>query len=142
MPEFLKETNYQDITNIKHTPFNKAFKTDLSCFDWLSQHPEHYIPFQKMMTSLEGSEWTEGFELLDSEAKQIISTPIKPSEKVFFVDVGGGHGHQSVLLGQKYPNLLGRLVLQDLPSVVGDLSPIEGVTIQPYNFFEKQPIVG
>jgi len=57
------------------------------------------------------------------------------------VDVGGGHGHQSVLLGQKYPNLLGRLVLQDLPSVVKGLR-IEGVSIQPYNFFERQPVHG
>jgi demethylsterigmatocystin 6-O-methyltransferase len=95
-----------------------------------------------MMTSLEGSEWTEGFELFDSEAKQIPSTPAEPSDEIFLVDVGGGNGHQSIQLGRKYPNLLGRLVLQDLPAVVGPLSPIEGVKIEAYSFFEKESIVG
>ncbi|CAI7564758.1 unnamed protein product [Penicillium pancosmium] len=142
LPEYFKETNYQDITTTKYTPFHKAFNTDLNSFDWLVQHPEHFVPFQKMMTSLEGSEWTEGFELFDSEAKQIPSTPAEPSDKTFLVDVGGGNGHQSIQLGRKYPNLLGRLVLQDLPAVVGPLSPIEGVKIEAYSFFEKQPIVG
>ncbi|KAJ5980347.1 S-adenosyl-L-methionine-dependent methyltransferase [Penicillium waksmanii] len=142
MPEYFKETNYQDITSNKYTPFHKAFNTDLNSFDWLVQHPEHFVPFQKVMTSLEGSEWTEGFELLDSEAKHIPSTPAQPSERIFLVDVGGGNGHQSIQLGRKYPNLLGRLVLQDLPAVVGALSPIEGVKIEAYSFFEKQPVVG
>lgn len=142
MPEFFKETKYQNVTNTKYLPFHKAFKTDLPVFDWLVQHPEHLVPFQKMMSTIEGSEWTEGFELLDSEAKAVPSTPPKPSERAFFVDVGGGHGHQATLLGQKYPKLLGRLVLQDLEAVVSGLSPIEGIKIQPYNFFEKQPITG
>ncbi|KAJ5580532.1 o-methyltransferase domain-containing protein [Penicillium hetheringtonii] len=139
MPDYFKEMKYQNITSTEYTPFHKAFNTDLNSFDWLVQHPEHFVPFQKVMTSIEGSEWTEGFELLDTEVNKIPSTPAEPCERVFFVDVGGGHGHQSVLLRQKYPNLLGRLVLQDLPSVVKDLK-IEGVSIQPYNFFERQPV--
>ncbi|KAJ5733220.1 S-adenosyl-L-methionine-dependent methyltransferase [Penicillium manginii] len=142
MPEYFKETGYQNITSTKYTPFHKAFKTDLNSFDWLAQHPEHFVPFQKMMTSLEGSEWTEGFELLNSEAKQIPSTPAQPSDKPFLVDVGGGHGHQAIQLGRKYPNLLGRLILQDLGAVVRPLSPIEGVKIEEYSFFDKQPVVG
>lgn len=139
MPDYFKETSYQNITATKYLPFHKAFNTDLSCFDWLVQHPEHFVPFQKTMTSIEGSEWTEGFELLDTEAKKIPSTPIGSPERVFFVDVGGGHGHQSVLLGQKYPNILGHLVLQDLQTTVEDLQ-IEGVSIQAHDFFEKQPV--
>lgn len=142
MPEYFKETNYQDITSNKYIPFHKAFNTDLDSFDWLVQHPEHFVPFQKTMTSMEGSEWTEGFELFDSMAKQIPSISAEPSETAFLVDVGGGHGHQAIELGRKYPNLLGRLILQDLPAVVGGLPPINGVKIESYSFFEKQPVVG
>lgn len=141
-PEYFKENKYENITNVKNLPFHKAFNTELGSFEWLSQNPEQFVPFQKVMTSFEGTEWTEGFDLLHSEAKAIPSTPVKSSERKFFVDVGGGHGHQGILLGQKYPNLLGRLVLQDLPAVLENLPPIEGIEIQPNDFFEKQPAVG
>lgn len=94
------------------------------------------------MTALQGSEWTEGFDLLHDEAQRISSSAPQPSEKPFLVDVGGGHGHQCIELGKKYPNLLGRLVLQDLPEAVGKLSPIDGVKVEAYDFFQPQPIIG
>lgn len=142
MPEFFAENNYQDITSTTHTPFQKAFNTKLTSFEWLVQNPKQFGYLQKVMTAMEGLEWTEGFNLIDTEAHKIPSSPPQPTEKPFFVDVGGGHGHQCVQLGKKYPNLLGRLVLQDLPEAVDKLSPIEGVKAEAYDFFQKQPITG
>lgn len=142
MPEFFAKNKYQDLDSVTNTPFQKAQNTTLSAFDWLVQKPELFSYLQKVMTLLEGSEWTVGFALLDSEIQKIPSGPPQASEKPFFVDVGGGHGHQCIQLGKKYPNLLGRLVLQDLPTIVDKLPPIEGVKIQSHDFFKKQPISG
>lgn len=142
MPDFFAEHKYQDIVSITNTPFQKAHNTTLSSFDWLVQNPKLFGFLQKVMTLLEGSEWTVGFTLLDSEIQKILSEPPQSSEKPFFVDIGGGHGHQCMQLGKKYPNLLGRLVLQDLPAIVDKLPPIEGVKTQAHDFFEKQPISG
>lgn len=94
------------------------------------------------MSALEGAEWTAGFDLLDIEAKKVPSTPPHASEKTFFVDVGGGHGHQCIQLGKIYPNVLGRLILQDLPQAIDQLPAIEGVKAQAHDFFQKQPILG
>ena len=47
-------------------------------------------------------------------AEQIPDTTPGVDEIPFFVDVGGGYGHQSDLLAKRYPNLLHRIVLQDL----------------------------
>lgn len=141
-PDFFAENNYQDITSNTNTPFQKAFKTELRCFDWLVQHPKHFGSLQKLMSALEGAEWTVGFELLATEANKVPLTPPQASEKAFFVDVGGGHGHQCVQLGTIYPNLLGRLFLQDLPQAIDQLPAIEGVNAQAHDFFQKQPIVG
>jgi demethylsterigmatocystin 6-O-methyltransferase len=58
------------------------------------------------------------------------------------VDVGGGHGHQCIQLGKKYPALSGRLVLQDLPAAVDKLPLIEGVKVQAHDFFVEQPVTG
>ncbi|CAI7626596.1 hypothetical protein PCG10_005652 [Penicillium crustosum] len=145
MPDFFAENNYQDVTVNTNTPFQKAHNTKLTSFEWLVQNPKHFGNLQKIMTALQGSEWTEGFNLFDDEARKISSkdssTP-QASEKPFFVDVGGGHGHQCIELGKKYPNLLGYLVLQDLPEAVKNLAPIEGVKAEAYDFFQPQPIIG
>ncbi|KAJ5347653.1 Winged helix-turn-helix transcription repressor DNA-binding [Penicillium brevicompactum] len=142
MPDFFAENKYQDVTSNTNTPFQKAHNTKLTSFEWLVQHPKHFENLQKVMTSLQGSEWTEGFELLDREAQKIQSGVPQASEKPFFVDVGGGHGHQCRELGKKYPTLLGRMVLQDLPEAVKQLAPIEGVEVQAYDFFQPQTVTG
>ncbi|CAI7676504.1 unnamed protein product [Penicillium palitans] len=145
MPDFFAENNYQDVTVNTNTPFQKAHNTKLTSFEWLVQNPKHFGNLQKIMTALQGSEWTEGFESFDDEARKVSpkdpSTP-QASEKPFFVDVGGGHGHQCIELGKKYPNLLGYLVLQDLPEAVKNLAPIDGVKAEAYDFFQPQPIIG
>ncbi|KAL8949022.1 MAG: hypothetical protein Q9222_004831 [Ikaeria aurantiellina] len=91
------------------------------------------------MTSLQSSEWINGSEILDQAARSF--EPPQPG-KAFFVDVGGGHGHQCVQLLTKYPRFHGHLVLQDLPQIVGQLSPIPGVQTINQDFFEKQAVEG
>lgn len=142
MPDFFAENKYQDVDSITNTPFQKAQNTSLDCFAWIKERPKLYRYMQKVMTLLQGSEWTVGFTLLNSEVDKIPSVPPQTSEKPFLVDVGGGHGHQCIELSKKYPKLLGRLVLEDLPVIVDALQPIEGVKILPHDFFEKQPIAG
>ncbi|KAJ5997257.1 hypothetical protein N7499_006437 [Penicillium canescens] len=142
MPDFFAENNYKDVTDNLHTPFQKAFDTKLTSFDWLFQHPKYIEALHKTMSALQGTEWTEGFTLLNTEAQKIPSTPPTPEEKPFLVDVGGSHGHQCIELARKYPNLLGRLIMQDLPMTVDKLAPIEGVKVEAYDFFQKQPIEG
>ena len=40
---------------------------------------------------------------------------------ILLVDVGGGKGHDLIKFSTKYPSARGRLVLQDLPSVIQNL---------------------
>lgn len=142
MPDFFAENNYQDVTNNTNTPFQKAHNTNLTLFEWIVQRPKQFDALQKVMTAMQGTEWTKGFDLIDTEARKLSTHPPQLSENAFFVDVGGGHGHQCIELGKKYPNLLGRLVLQDLPEALEKLAPINGVKVEPYDFFQKQPITG
>ncbi|KAJ5681917.1 o-methyltransferase domain-containing protein [Penicillium maclennaniae] len=142
LPDFLAATKYQDITSNTNTPFQVAHNTNLKSFDWMVMHPDHFKYLQKVTTGFKGAEWTVGFDTLDIEAQKVPSTLPQPSEKPFFVDVGGDHGHQYIQLGKKYPSLLARLLLQDLPEAVNKLSPIESVKADAYDFFEKEPFTG
>ncbi|KFY18194.1 hypothetical protein V492_00082 [Pseudogymnoascus sp. VKM F-4246] len=141
-PSFLAETNYQNITSNSKTPFQKGFKTDLTCFQWIPQQPKLFDAMQKVMTALQSSDWISAFDTLNTEMPALPLTHPQPLEKAFFVDVGGGHGHQCVQLKEKHPSLHGRIILQDLPQAVEKLPPIDGVAIMTQNFFEKQAIEG
>jgi demethylsterigmatocystin 6-O-methyltransferase len=65
-----------------------------------------------------------------------------PDEKAVFVDVGGGTGRQCVALREKFPDLKGRVVLQDLPAVVAGVGMLDGVEVIGYDFFTEQPVKG
>ena len=57
------------------------------------------------------------------------------------VDIGAGSAHVVAALRSAMPDLPGRLVAQDLPTVIGAApDPPPGVEKQAYDFFTKQPI--
>ena len=106
------------------------------------------------MTAMESSAWMDGLQPLEQAARA--SQPIAHKgeagladrQPVFFVDVGGGHGHQASQLVKKYPALAGRAVLQDLPEVIERVKSANmaaaspGVEAMAYNFFDPQPVKG
>ncbi|OKL55915.1 hypothetical protein UA08_08822 [Talaromyces atroroseus] len=138
-PAFLKETGYKNITDGSKTPFQKAFNTQLKAFDYIAGRPEMFDALQVVMTSLESSNWTAGFELFQKEVQSFATST---SERQFLVDVGGGHGHQCAQLLHKYPSLRGKLTLEDLPEAVNKASRTEGISYVAQDFFKPQIIRG
>lgn len=138
LPAFLAENSYADITSNNKTPFQKGHNTELGAFEWLKEHPKNFNALQVSMTAIQNADWLKGLKVLDQAAQQVM----RGSEKPFFVDVGGGHGHQCKQLLEKYPNLHGTVILQDLPQAVDALPPIEGVKVTAQDFFEKQSVHG
>lgn len=130
------------MTSMTKTPFQKAFNTDLSYFEYMQAQPKLFASFQNLMTQMQNSEWIPGFKHLDEEAKKVPEGKPDPSERTFLVDVGGGWGRQCISLMQKYPNLHGRLVLEDLPEALEKLEPIDGVKIIKTNAVKEQPVHG
>jgi demethylsterigmatocystin 6-O-methyltransferase len=58
------------------------------------------------------------------------------------VDIGGGFGHQCMAIKETFPELSGKLVLQDLPQTLAHVPAIDGVEVQVHNFFEPQVVKG
>ncbi|RDK37168.1 S-adenosyl-L-methionine-dependent methyltransferase [Aspergillus phoenicis ATCC 13157] len=142
VPGFFADNNYADITDNKNTPFQKAFQTDVTCFEWLAKHPKLFDALQQVMTGLKSTDWFLNFDLFQQEAHRAASSQVHLGEDIFFVDVGGGHGHQCIQLIDKYPHLPGRLVLQDLPEAVNHLPPLDGVRVMAHDIFQPQTIKG
>ena len=59
-----------------------------------------------------------------------------------FVDVGGGNGQQCVSLQQRYPDMKGRIVLQDRPRILANAITDERVERMDYDFLTEQPVKG
>ena len=136
LPQFLADIGYKNLTNPTDTPFQRAFKTDQVPFKWVQGHPMKMKHFGHWMaTQRQGMpNWLETYPI---EAECKVSCA-----KVLFVDVGGGIGHQAIALRTTYPQLQGRVILQDLPEVLQHAATVEGVEHMAHNFFSPQPVKG
>ncbi|MCJ1381158.1 hypothetical protein MMC17_004267 [Xylographa soralifera] len=131
LPEFLRETKYQTPTGGK-CAWQKSENTNLDFFPWASQRPEKIKWFQSLMSVPRDGEW---FDVIPFTADIA-------ADRAHFVDVGGSIGHQCARLKSKYPNLPGRVILQDLPETIKNAPPIPGVEFMTHDFFTAQPVQG
>lgn len=137
MPGFLKDNGYTDITDTLNTPFQRAFNTELKLFDWYLENPFYLKSFAAYMAVNRGNlpTWLDVFPV-----EQELSS-VKP-EDALFVDVGGSVGHQAVALRQRFPQLTGRIINQDMVQVIEHGIPQQGVEHMVHDFFHEQPVKG
>ena len=106
--------------------------------------PKQLAHFQQTMAAglaIERQWHKDGFASIYPFAN--LSQDITSDDELILVDVGGGHGHVIRDLRSTLPNFRGRMVVEDLPAVIGGASPQDEVEYTPYNFLtEPQPIAG
>ncbi|KAL9066412.1 MAG: hypothetical protein Q9157_007146 [Trypethelium eluteriae] len=137
MPAFLRNSNYQDVTDEKATVFQSALKTDLDTYTWFSQNPELLGALVKYM-ALEQSvraRWLDEYPIERDTQNWDPTLPV-------FVDVGGNVGHYCALFRHRFPNVPGRVILQDLPHTLAQALQTPGVEALAHDFFEPQPLKG
>ena len=142
MPDFLKETKYQNIVSNTKTAFNLAWKTTLPNFVWLRERPLFWDYLHKALQVQHSSDWLSGFNV----ENYLGDWSAQPGDgKVLFVDVGGSMGIQCVGFKRKFPHLTGTVLLQDMKETVENpeiVKPIEGVEIMAQDFFKPQAVKG
>ncbi|KAF2789979.1 S-adenosyl-L-methionine-dependent methyltransferase [Melanomma pulvis-pyrius CBS 109.77] len=138
-PGFLKKNGYRNPTDEVHTVFQDAWNTELHGFDWFTQHPENLAYFNDFMASRREPElsWLTVYPV----AEQVSSADCGP-ERAVYVNVGGGIGHQCAEFKQKFPEMPGRVILQDMPHSIANALPTAGVENIVHDFFQPQPIKG
>ncbi|KAI0006845.1 S-adenosyl-L-methionine-dependent methyltransferase [Xylariaceae sp. FL0662B] len=136
-PKFLADTGYKNPTDVLHSPFQLAHKTNKTAYAWAMDHPKLMADFNSWMVEqhLDQRTWLDVF---DFAAHVDGSTP----DTLLMVDIGGGLGQQCALLKQKHPGIPGRVVLQDQPFVLPHAAPMNGVETQAYDFWTEQPLHG
>lgn len=135
----MKKTGYKNPTDQSYTAFHDAWNTTTDVYSWVMNHPEHLEPFNKYM-ALRGKDQPKNSWLnVYPVSKKILGLD---SERPVFVDVGGGIGHKAAEFLEKYPDMSGRVILQDLPNSIAKALPTQGVEKIAHDFFQPQPVKG
>lgn len=130
LPDFLAETGYQ--THTQATALQRGLNTELGLFPWLKQHPDLLKDFQSLMgVPKEGT-------ALDVIPPLSLGGQTEP----VFVDIGGNVGQQARALLAKYPEMAGRLVVQDRQETISSAPTVNGIQFMAHDFFDPQPVKG
>ena len=121
------------------TPYRYTYGTSL--FEYLEGDAEHKLYFDDWMSGRRAGLRHEWLDLYPIESR-LVAGSNQGNNAVFLVDVAGGKGHDISSLSSRFPDLPGRLVVQDLPRTFEDYTTPKGIEAMPYDIFTKQPIEG
>ena len=142
IPFFLQETKYKEPTEAFNSPWQYTYGTKKHYFDWLNDHPDDAGSFNRFMRIIRLDSPEEWFDFFPVD-RLSNSDP----ERALYIDMGGGFGHDIIKFEKANPNLTGKLILQDLPSVIDGAKERAQKEPQPtkvdmvgHDFFTPQPI--
>lgn len=122
------------------TLFKYTHGTDI-IFGLLEKNAEQKQAFDDYMAARRVEDMPQWFEIFPV-AEQLGSLREKP-DAALMVDVGGGPGQELARFKERYPDLLGRFVLQDLPLTLNRIERLpDGIEAMEYDFFTLQPVKG
>ena len=142
MPALLKDLNYRNPDNALDAPLQRAFASNKHFFELMVERPEVLNAFQTLMGSYREGR-PEFLDIFPAEVQLIrgFHAPEHP-DGVLFVDIGGGRGHEVQNFIRKFPDAKGRMVLQELPDIVQQVEPSDGMEVMVHDFFTPQPLKG
>ena len=143
--EYLSGNQYKNPEDPMDCPFQLGHNTKNHYFQWMHEHPKLWTMFNNHMSgSRTGlSNWmVKKYYPLE---ENLVKGSSEKEDAIFFIDVGGGNGHDLQEMCQNYPDVNRRMILQDQASVIKELEVAKlDPRIQPmvHDFFQDQPIKG
>jgi hypothetical protein len=138
LPAYLSSINYRNPGSDDQSPSPAKFTFGEEFFDHLHKHPIMLNAFNSSMKIQ---------DMAPPPSIPVFPFPERmgnlPDKAVLLVDVGGGHGGYLESWRKAYPDLQGRVILQDLPQVAREIDPSKvSFEIMPHDFFTLQPVHG
>jgi hypothetical protein len=115
--KWLKTKDYQTPTTLRDNPFTLAMQTDMTFFEYLESSPPDAAQFANHMIGhrLGRPRWTN--PIVYPVADRLLKD-FDPGKSVLIVDVGGNTGPDMKDFRQAFPDVTGRVMIQDLPDVI------------------------
>ena len=144
LPAFLASSDWRNPTEYARSAFQYGHRTELGLWEYLKEDSERTKVFNSGMRSLatiSDSSKSAGAYPFDEElAKESVT-----DTDVLVVDVGGGRGQALESIKATFPQLKGRMILQDVQEVIDDARAGGlGGNIEPQvaSFFDSQQVKG
>lgn len=152
LPSFLASASYTSPASSTQTAFQEAHKTDLAPFAWAATRPKYMHDFAQWMAAQreEHELWFKAFmpeEIIYDGTNAEVNghDSVAEEDRVLFVDIGGGLGHQCRALRSFLPWTLptgNKILYQDLPTVIALADgSIDGVEAMVHDIFKPQPVI-
>ena len=137
LPDFLKETGYNNTEETLNTAFHRANNTKMQFFLFMQQDKEVIRYFHPSLTAFKSpAAWTAVVPLAEKLQDADKNAPL-------FVDVGGGHGYQCAAFRKATAGRFsGRVINQDLPPTLAEAPEYEDIEMMVQDFYQKQQIQG
>ena len=122
----------------KQSAFKSGQHTEEDFYTWLETHPVQQGAFHRFMEAQFASlpTWLDAVDFEAEMGKDLTGNDVA------FVDVGGGNGQQCASLKEKFPQMNGRVVLQDRPEVLDKALSVDGMEKMSYDYLTEQPVKG
>jgi hypothetical protein len=146
LPEYLKSINYCNPDDPLHSPVQYSHNLTIDTFTWLGQNPDTLRRFNSFMEGYRGNRphWSDWFPVRE----RILDSQVLAQNEPLLVDIGAGRGYDLIKFRSRFPDVPGRLILQDLPTVIDEIQgaydlKAAGVETIAFNFFaDIQPVQG
>ena len=136
LPEYLGQKGFRNPSDAFDGPFQYARGTKIHYFEWLKSHPRYQTAFNTVMGIARINRGEEWFDFYPVEERLHVA-----GDMPLLVDIGGGLGHELRTLKSRFPNLHGRLLVQDLPVVIDNVKDLpSGIEAMKHDFFTPQPV--
>lgn len=145
-PEYLQSTGYRNPEDPLYAPLQYTNNIKEDGFTWMCKDPAALSRFNSFMEGQRANRafWGDWFPVRDV----ILNTPGLSPDRPLLVDIGGGRGHDLLDFKARFPDAQGKLVLEDLPSVINEVREANdlagaGIETVNYDFFaDVQPVSG
>ncbi|KAF4972242.1 hypothetical protein FSARC_1139 [Fusarium sarcochroum] len=141
--EWADANDWKDPTDIGNSPLQLGYKTEKTFFEHLHTNPPYGQMFHLHMGGYRQGRpsWMDpGFFPVQ---ERLIDGLEQSDDAALLVDVGGSFGHDIGEFHRKFSNAPGRLILQDLPVVIDQITKLDDkIERMKHDFYTEQPIKG
>lgn len=141
--EFARKTGWQNPTDAAATSFHQAYHTDKNFFEYLqavgygTQFNDHMGGYRQGRLP-----WMHP-SFFPVQENLIAGTETADADAAFLVDIGGSVGHDLAEFQRYFPDHPGKLILQDLPVVIGQITDLDSKILRmEHDFLTEQPVKG
>lgn len=140
--EFARQTGWQNPTDAGRTSFHQAYATDKNFFEYL-QAVGYGPQFNDHMGGYRQGRLPWMHPSFYPVQTNLIDTANTAADAPFLVDVGGSVGHDLAEFLRYFPVHPGKLILQDLPVVIGQITDLDSRIVRmEHDFLTEQPVKG